>query len=354
MSLTRRDAGQDAMTVQVGLTGSRNGHGASHYPDGGPDLVTLTTQHAMIRLAGSPVANDQVFVRRPGQDGRLTLPVPARCEQVAKTDFGLQEPDVNIAKAGCNDGQASIKIQLINYNTIDGLQQFGLSSLDYTVLLVNSDGWTLAGAPSSGQLVSFSGPDRQTTTLSQTATTPANYQIRVIGPDGQTTFVGNKTLSCESVGGGPSPTTTITLSPPVHPPSSTPASSPSQSPTPSHTRTGQSSSAAPSKSPVAHSSSARPSQPSSSFVNSGPGDQPVLGAAAATSQAVAVRPSTTPTTQVPLVSASPSKVIVAEPPLVKALRMGSPLSMSALLIVLVFAASMAGLVGSTIRSARRR
>jgi len=318
------------MTVQVGLTGSRNGHGEGHYPDGGPDLVTLTAQHTMIRLAGSPVANDQVFVRRPGQDGMLTVPVPARCEQVAKTDFGLQEPDVNIAKAGCNDGQASIKIQLINYNTIDGLQQFGLSSLDYTVLLVNSDGWTLAGAPSSGQLVSFSGPDRQTT------------------------FVGNKTLSCESVGGGPSPTTTITLSPPVHPPSSAPASSPSQSPTPSHTRVSQSSSAAPSKSPVAHRSSGRPSQPPNSFVNSGPGDQPVLGAAAATSQAVAVRPSTTPTTQAPVVSASPSKVIVAEPPLVKALRMGIPLSMSALLIVLVFAASMAGLVGSTIRSARRR
>jgi hypothetical protein len=358
VTLVRPAANGDALTVQIGLTGQRSTHGESHYlHDGGPSLVTLTADRTVIRLAGSPVANDQVFVRRIDQPAMLTLPVPANCAHIAKTDFGLIDADVEVSKSACTGTQAKLVIAVTSSNDVAPLSRFGYQSLDYTVLLVKKADGTLAGVPTAGRLVPFTAPGRQSVTVLQTATSPVSYEVRVIGPDGVTDVSGVRTLSCESVGGNPSPSSSFTLPPPVRHSSSAPASSPGSTPTASpsrtHSRPNHSPSATPTKSSPAVVNHSQPG--GGPVVNPGSSnDQPVLGAAAETSHSVPAKPASRPASK-PSVPVSKSKEIVADPPrFVSALRMGSTLSTSALLIVLVFAASMAGLVGSTVRSARRR
>lgn len=355
--------------VQVGLADSTPANGSLVFPSGGPNLVSLDSGPITVRLAGPPAAGDHVFLRQVGRTDLITLPLPASCRHLEMTDFGLSDPDVVVSRPGCAGSQASLKVTVTNPNEIgDQLQQLGVEVLDYTVLLVRSDG-LLAGSEPAGQLVSFDRPGSRSVTVNQVAALPASYQVRVISPDGVVDTVGNKRLSCDSVG-HPGPSNSVTATPVRPTPSNTPtvsATAPSTAPTSgSHASSSRpvTSSTATHSAPVSHpvrpSASPTPStNPSGSsgssgssggFVSSGP----VLGTADSTSHAALpkpVKPSVKPTAQ-----ASKPKQTIAEAPtrLMSAFRLDGLFSGPAMLIVLIFAVAMAGLLGNSVINARRR
>ncbi|MGI8665983.1 MAG: hypothetical protein ACR2N4_08125 [Jatrophihabitans sp.] len=344
------------LVVQVGLAGPSSADADNVFPSGGPTLVSLDSGSTRVRLAGPVAADDHVFIRQVGQADIITLPLPPSCRHLNMTDYGLNDPDVTVSRPGCAGSQASLKVTLMNSNPIDeALQKIGINELDYTILLVRSDG-LLAGSEPAGQLVAFEQPGASAVHVEQAAALPASYQVRVIAPDGGVTTVGNMRLSCEVVG-HPGPSQSVTATP-VRPSSSTPStSSPAAS---SHPHT---SSPAPSRTshPSSASHSVRPSAtPSSAAGSSGQGSpssqSAVLGAADATSQAV-VKPAPSKPSARPTIRITPTpNQTIADPParLVSVFQMHGLFSAQALLIVLVFAASMAGLVGTTVVSARRR
>jgi hypothetical protein len=320
--------------AQVGLADSASV--AQVFPSGGPNLVSLDSGPITVRLAGPPAAGDHVFIRQVDRTDAITLPLPATCSHLEMTDFGLSDPDVVVSHPGCSGSQASLKVTVTNPNEIGSqLQQLGVDQLDYTVLLVRSDG-LLSGAEPAGQLVSFAQPGSRSVMVSQVATLAASYQVRVISPDGVVDTVGNKRLSCDSAG-HPGPSSSVTATPIRPSTSNTPtASSPVKHSAPA------SNSALPSASPSPGSSDG--------FAN----PNPVLGAADSTSQVALPKP-TKPSAK-PSVHPSKPKQAIADAPirLMSAFRLSGLFSVQALLIVLIFAAAMAALIGNSVINTRRR
>jgi hypothetical protein len=241
------------LVLQVGVAGPGSTD-TEVFPEGGPSLVTLDETATKVRLAGPVHDGDHVFLRQLDQPGVITLPLKPTCHRIKPTNFGLDSPTVRVAPRSCSPaGHANLKVTLDNPNDVDRrLQKMGIEQIDYTVLLVRSDG-VLAGADPVGTLVSFDEPSASVITLSQLVPKPAMYQVRVIGPDGAVVNSSHIRLSCASTG-GPGPSS------PSRPTPSVP-SSPTGSATPSTSRPAPSSShPAPSSSHPAPSSS-HPSTP---------------------------------------------------------------------------------------------
>lgn len=355
VTLTPGPHASNPLVVQVGLGNATSTSDNDMVSDGGPSLVELGSGSSTVRLAGTAQQGDYVYIRQLDKPDVITVPVPA-CRPRAMPDYGLTDPDVMVSRPGCAGSQASLKVTLTNPNSVDEpLQKLGLDELGYTVLLVRSDG-KLSGVDPAGQLVLFDQPGKQSVSITQAASKPASYQVRVIAPDGAVSTVGDKRLSCDSVGHpGPTPSVSPT---PVPPSSSTPVSSstPSTVPTSSHSTSAPATSTHRSTS-AASSHPARSGGPASPTANRAQPQhsQAVLGAADTTSKAVAAKPSPTRSSPAPVVSNPKPSQVVAEVRWVPSVfGRGGLFSGSALLIVLVFAASMVGLVGSTVRSARRR
>jgi hypothetical protein len=342
--------------AQVGLADSASA--AQVFPSGGPNLVSLDSGPITVRLAGPPAAGDHVFIRQVDRTDAITLPLPATCSHLEMTDFGLSDPDVVVSHPGCSGSQASLKVTVTNPNEIGNqLQQLGVDQLDYTVLLVRSDG-LLSGAEPAGQLVSFAQPGSRSVMVSQVATLPASYQVRVISPDGVVDTVGNKRLSCDSAG-HPGPSSSVTATPIRPSTSNTPtASSPAPSTSSSsnsHTRSSSPVASSPVKHSAPASNSARPSaSPSAGPSSSGDFSNPVLGAADSTSQVALPKP-TKPSAK-PSAHTSKPKQAIADAPirLMSAFRLSGLFSVQALLIVLIFVAAMAALLGNSVINTRRR
>lgn len=354
----RQDNPADQPVVQLGLMGpghaNSNGDIDGVVTDNDPTQVTMTSDRVTVRLAGIPRSGDQVVLQRIDQQAAYAeVPVPTTCRHVNPTDFGLTEPDVVVSPSACHGTRASLNVSITNPNPVgDQLHQLGIDQLDYTVLLIRGSNKHLAGEPLTGQMVSFvaGGKQTQLAKLVQVASSPDSYEIQVIGPDGSVEIPGDRRLSCDAV--DPHPTLTLTPVPPSS--SSSPHGSPS--PKPSHTKSSHS------KSPSASSSAKAHPHPSASSSDApvvvppvGNGGQPVGGVSASSSAvhhssaAHSPRPSSAPPA-----SPSASKTVAESPRLVPALGLGSGIQRSALLIVAAFAVLMSGLVGNTIRNARRR
>jgi hypothetical protein len=275
-----------------------------------------------------------------------SVAVPNTCRRMAKTDFGIVEPDVVVSPSACHGTRASLNVSITNPNPVDGkLRDLGFDRLDYTVLLVRGSNKRLAGEPLSGQLVSFvpSGKQTQLAKIVQTASSPDSYEIQVVGPDGAVEVPGDRRLSCDAVDPHPSPSLTLT---PV-PPSSSSHGKPS--PKPTHSK--------PARSTPAPTSTAATSQAVPSSVPVLVPGGPVTGQPSTSHTPTAKRTSSAhrpPTSSPGIPTPSTSKAVAESPRLVSALGLGSGIQRGALLIVVVFAASMAGLVGTTVRNARRR
>jgi hypothetical protein len=364
VTLSRRPSGTaDQPVVQLGLMGpghaNSNGDIAGVVTDNDPTQVTLTSDRMTVRLAGVPRSGDQVVLNRMDQPAAYAaVPVPTTCRHFTPTDFGLTEPDVVVSPSACHGTRASLNVSITNPNQVgDRLHQLGIDQLDYTVLLVRGSNKHLAGEPLTGQMVSFvaNGKQTQLAQLVQVASSPDSYEIQVIGPDGSVEIPGDRRLSCDAV--DPHPTLTLTPVPPAK--SSTPHGSPS--PKPSHTKPSHSKSPSASSSAKAH---PHPSASSSAApVVLPPGNGQPVGGTSQSSQnssspavqhsSAAHRPSAKPSSAPPP-SPSASKAVAESPRLVSALGLGSGIQRSALLIVALFAVLMSGLVGNTIRNARRR
>lgn len=359
VTLSRRQNGTtDQPVVQLGLMGpghaNSNGDIDGVVTDNDPTQVTLTSDRLTVRLAGVPRSGDQVVLNRIDQPAAYAaVPVPTTCRHFTKTDFGLIDPDVVVSPSACHGTRASLNVSITNPNLVgDRLHQLGFDQLDYTVLLIRGSNKQLAGEPLTGQLVSFlaNGKQTQLAKLIQVASSPDSYEIQVIGPDGSVEIPGDRRLSCDAV--DPHPTLTLTPVPPSN--SSTPHGSPS--PKPSHSKSSHS------KSPAASSSAKAHPHPTASS-SAAPVVVPPAGSAgqpsqSATSSAVqhssaSHRPSTKPSNAPPS-TPSASKTVAESPRLVPALGLGSGIQRSALLIVAAFAVLMSGLVGNTVRNARRR
>ncbi|MDQ2838808.1 MAG: hypothetical protein M3Y42_11770 [Actinomycetota bacterium] len=340
------------VVVQVGLADKSVPDSTDRYPDAGPTLVTLGSGPIRIRLAGLPQRGDYVFIRQVGSSYLKSVPLPNSCLRLSQTDFGLVEPDVMVAQPGCAGSRATLKVILTNYNTVDDkLRGYGLDPLGYTVLLVHSSGLPADINP-AGQLAYFTEPGVQKVSISQAASVPDSYQIRVIGPDGSLDVVGNRRLSCDSV--DPQPSRSITPTP-IRP-------SESSTPTSSHPSAHPSTSSHPASSPPKPSATPPASQSLAPRTNT---DAPVIPAASsnsyqqalgqgdASSHTAAAKPASTSPAP-PRGTAKPRQVEAEAPRLVSVFRMHGMFSGAALLILLVFLVSMAGLVGTTVVSARRR
>jgi hypothetical protein len=210
--------GGNPRIVQVGL--ASNPTNDDLYPDGGPTLVSLSSGAVLVRLAGPVTAGQHVFIRDYGQTAYRNIHLPASCDQINETDFGLADPDIyGNHQVTCAANAASMNLTLQNNND---------SSVDYTVLLVRKDG-QLAGLQSQGIPVVLAAQAKQPITVTQppTITKIFKYQVRVISPDGQVTDVADVTMHCDSQ--PPGPTITPTPVRPSHSPSHRPSSTPSAS-----------------------------------------------------------------------------------------------------------------------------
>jgi hypothetical protein len=210
--------GSDPTIVQIGL--ASNPANDDRYPDGGPSLVSLKSGAVLLRLAGPVTEGQHVFVRDYGQSAYRNIGLPASCERIDRTDFGLADPEIyGNHQVTCAANTASMNLTLKNDND---------SPVDYTVLLVRKDGH-LAGSQSQGIPVSLAALAKQPITVTQPPTSAKifKYQVRVIAPDGQVTDVADVTMHCDSQQPGPSITPTPVR--PSHSPSSKPSGSPSAS-----------------------------------------------------------------------------------------------------------------------------
>ncbi len=384
------------LVLQVGLAGPGSTD-TEIFPEGGPSLVTLDGTPTKVRLAGPVHDGDHVFLRQLDQPGVVTLPLKANCHSIKPTNFGLDSPTVQVATRCTPGAQANLRVTVDNPNDVDRrLENLGIDQIDYTVLLVRSDG-VLAGEDPIGTLVSFDEPSASVVTLSEAVPRPAMYQVRVIGVDGAVVSSGNLRLSCASTGGpGPSstakPTPTVPTSPPKtttpstsrpapstsHPAPSTSKPAPSTShPAPStsgRTPTGAShrpppassavstpapgstASAVPTRStPVQVVTSSPARQPSGTATSSTRTGQPVPGPGASSTPSTpdgsdsAGAPTSGPD---PSPSATSTVIQLVEP---RSGYRGVPVFQKDIaLVLLAFCAGMAGLVGSTVLAARRR
>jgi hypothetical protein len=347
----------DQPVVQVGLVGpghaNNTGNTDNVVTDNAPTQVTLTSDRATVRLAGTPRPGDHVMLNRMDQPASYApVAVPNSCQRVARTDFGLITPDVVVSQSACQGTRASLKVSVTNPNPMDPrLHDLGIDQLDYAVLLVRGSNKQLAGEPSAGQLVSFvaNGKQTQQAKIVQTASSPDSYEVQVVGPDGVVEVPGDRRLSCNAVDPHPSPSITLTPVP----------SSPSHgkpSPRPTHSKPGPSTPA-----PASTTASSRQPVPSSSSAPVLVPGSPVAGQPGSTSQSTPAKRSSSathrppPQTSVPVTPIpSTSQTIAESPRLVSALGLGSGIQRSALLVIAVFAVSMAGLVANTVRNASRR
>jgi hypothetical protein len=369
------------LVLQVGLAGPDSTDSTAVFPEGGPSLVTLGENPMKVRLAGPVHDGDHVFIRQVDRSEVMTLPLPATCHRVKPTNFGLAEPAVQVTAKSCTSGsQANLQVTLDNPNEVDRqLEKIGIEQIDYTVLLVRQDG-LLAGTDPEGTLISFDEPSASVVMLRQVVPKPARYQVRVIALDGTVVTSDSIRLSCASTGNpGPSSTSRPAPSVPVTPSASStpPTSTPAQTSTPTVTSPATSSSAPTSSAPTssAPTSSAPPvtSQPPPPVTSSPAGGVPgpTAGSSQSRSSGPAPRPSSsaaqpsnaTPSSTPPSSSApagaapsspppSPERTILVEP---RADYSGLPVfQKDVALVVLVFSAALAALVGTTVVSARRR
>lgn len=379
------------LVLQVGLAGPDSADSDGVFPEGGPSLVTLGQTPTKVRLAGPVHDGDHVFLRQLDQPGVITLPLQATCHRIKPTNFGLDEPKVRVAPQSCSTGaQANLKVTLDNPNDVDQrLQKMGIDQIDYTVLLVRHDG-LLAGADPVGTLISFDEPSASVITLSQVVAKPTTYQVRVIGLDGGVVSSNSIRLSCAGTVPPPptsaSPTPTVPSSRPgtATPSTSRPAPSTSR-PAPSSSRPASSSPApsSPAPSRTATSSAPTTSAPPSS-VRTGPASsvpatpttavrRPPAGSSAVVPPAgnsssprvVASTPASTPAPSAPAgtSAAVPATSSPAPSPAPSRIRLVEPRSdygplpvfqKEVALVVLMFSAALAAMVGGSVVAARRR
>ncbi len=341
--------GSDPQIVQVGLASDAADNDL--YPEGGPTLVELASGAVLVRLAGPVSSGQHVFVRDYGNTAYRNFALPATCQNVEPTPFGLADPDIyGNHQVTCAANSASMHLTLKNNND---------SAVDYTVLLVRKDG-QLSGAQAQGIPVTLAGQEKQPVTVTQppTKATIFQYQVRVIAPDGQVTDVADVTMRCDSQP-GPHPTITPTPVRPSHSPSSRPSSSPpashSPSSSPSHSRPH------PSATPTLTSASSQPRPTSSATAANPPASRgttggngsapathtsasgPVLGDASSTSQPQPPHPLPTPSKQV-IVEAGRVNTAFNNPGFTGAI----------VLVLVAFAGAMGALLAANNASARRR
>lgn len=343
--------GSDPQIVQVGLASDAADN--ELYPEGGPTLVALQSGAVLVRLAGPVTSGQHVFVRDYGTTVYRNFALPATCQDIDPTEFGLADPEIyGNHQVTCTANSASMHLTLKNNND---------SGVNYTVLLVRKDG-QLAGADAQGMLVALAGQAKQPITVTQppTKATIYQYQVRVIAPDGQVTDVADVTMHCDSQQPGPHPSITPTPVRPSHSPSSKPSSSPpashSPSSSPSHSRPH------PSVTPTHTSASSQPqpsgspgaSNPTGGGTTSGAGGSgpathssaasgPVLGDASSTSHPQQPQPLPTPTDQA-IVEAGRVDTVFINPGFTGAV----------VLVLLGFAVAMGVLLVANNASARRR
>lgn len=387
----------DKLVLAVGLAGPGSSTIDGVFLEGGPSLVTIGDGTTKVRLAGDIDKADHVFIRQQDQPDILTLPLHSACRNVTPIPFGLDQPSVEVAKKPCTSGsQANVSVSLDNPNAVDAsLQRIGYEQLQYTVLLVREDGQL-----ADGTQLAFDKPSTQSTTVGEVVTTPTPYQVRVIGVDGKVSAT-DISLSCAASQPGP-PASTPTP-PPTAPPTKTPPptapptkTAPPTSPAPP-VSTPPAASAPPtasvppsqptsapsapvSSAPTATGASSRPSAGSSQSASAGTvnptgsagsgesdgtgvvagtPNQPGTNSSAAGSPAPVTSPSRvlagrgpSSSTPIPRASESGATRLVVEAP--QGLGAAFVFQKNVALVVLVFAAAIAALVGGTVVSARRR
>lgn len=378
------------VVLQVGLAGpDSDSYGV--FPEGGPSLVTLGDKPTKVRLAGPVNDNDHVFLKQLDQPEVIKLPLQDHCRRIKPTNFGLDEPGVKVSAQSCTSGsRANLKVTLENPNEVDRrLQKIGIEQIDYTVLLVRQDG-LLAGEEPVGTIISFDEPSASSITLSQVAAKPANFQVRVIGLDGAVVSSRSIRLSCAAAGPAPSsptrpsPSVSLSTSPPSssRPATTTPAPPPTATPTATVSRPTTSpapTSSAPASTPATSRPPAPTSQPATSqpvtsppvasSSAAGPTGRPSPTSSASRPSAPAPRPSSSAARPSPTLSDAPPSSAPAVPvtsspaPSPTTIRLVEPradygalpmFQKEVALVVLAFSGAMAALVGATVVSARRR
>jgi hypothetical protein len=347
---------------QVGLTSP-----GSAGPDGGPTQVVAGQASTVVRLAGSANNADSVFIKRVATGEVRTMSLPDCRTRSNPTNFGLNDPQLNVSPVSCISGsQARVQAQIYNPNDLLDPTQKLVAEIDYTVLLVRTSDNALM-APTRGELMRFYEPGHDSVAMAAPAASAAKYEVRVIGVDGSVVTSQELPVNCARATGSPT----------VKPPSTTPAPTPTPTPTPTATptRTPTPSSPAGSSSAVSHTNPATSPAPS---VSSGPVIQPTDNgpvtnppgstSISTTSQgppatrsgshsSSAVVTPTTPGNASPSSSSAPTgtlrHLIVGDP------ARNSPQHIFAwnrniALVVLVDTAAIAALVGATVVSARRR
>ncbi|MFL6163136.1 MAG: hypothetical protein ACJ74U_13005 [Jatrophihabitantaceae bacterium] len=333
----------DPRIYQVGLATSPTNDDL--YPDGGPTLVSLKSSAVLVRLTGPVAAGQHVFVRDYGRNVYQNFALPASCQDIAKTEFGLIDPDIyGNHQVTCAANSASMNLILVNNND---------AAVDYTVLLVRKDG-TLSGAQNQGIPVSLAARAKQQITITQPASTTTiyKYQVRVIAPDGQVTDVADVTMHCDSQQPGPHPSITPTPVRPSHSPSSSPSKTPSASHSPTHRPTHSSSQAA--VTPSHSTGQPRPSSIPTSGPANGGGGAPGPATSSSASGPVLGDADTTSQPQRPLPQPTPSKKTIVEAGRVSTVYVKPGFTGGAVLVLLGFAGAMGGLLAANRASSRRR
>jgi hypothetical protein len=337
-----------------------------------------------VRLAGPVYSDDHVTISGDGALATDDLSITPQCKHGDFPNVSVPKPIVAASMAPqCSAGTGvgiAARVQNKAPLTSTYMDQTGLDSVDYTVLLVRTDTGTITG---DGALLQFSA-DKPTETVnavsnacfSVPSTQTAAYEVRAISITGAVvttapvTVLAARPPSSPAGGATPPPVLTTPPSKPVTPPTSTPShSSASSSPpapstssaaTVSNSSGSNGSSGAGSPSSASNGGfSAQNNQPSPAQGGGQFGSNGEPQTAPASSQGtVTASPSADAASPTPAPSPSPSGqsetvIRLAEPPIDAGSGIFNWQSGPAV-IVGVVALAISGLIGSVLWSAKRR
>jgi hypothetical protein len=218
-------------TYQVSLSGpSRD---ANQYPDGGgPSLISVGGNPVKVRLAGPVYDDDHVSITGDGPLTTSSLSIGSDCTARNSTDVTVNPPVLAAGPAATCDTSAEIGVAATLQNktalTSSYMDQTGLDSVDYTVLVVNSDTGSIADdasliqfAPSASQGTVYNATDAAC--FAVPANKSASYEVRAISVNGAVKTVSALTVTAPTSTSSatvsvtpsatPTPTTTTTTSP---------------------------------------------------------------------------------------------------------------------------------------------
>ncbi|CAN5445586.1 hypothetical protein BH10ACT8_BH10ACT8_29500 [soil metagenome] len=318
------------------------------FPDlEGPSLVTVGTDRVTVRLAGVAHDGDHIFISEQDNNALQVIPLNACKSSKPPTISTLKTATLAVGPNDqCGPSTTTVAATLLNPNSVSYkyISQTGLNSVDYTLILVQSQ----TGAFTDAGALKFDSRGNDAVCLSAGASAVDSFVVKAIGVDGSVVPSKEITLG----------TTKQSSKPPTSPPPSSPHPSGSHpsSPAPSTSTSVATSGSVTFGNPGPNGGGSVDfpvTDPASSSNNTGTTATTSTSSSGPRATSTSVPSSSASATAAIPISADPRFRTLAEPPLDTHSRI-FVWQRDAALIVLIDALAIGALIGGVLWSAKRR